>query len=144
MVQEEWIQLKMKFLWGYNVKIIFYCGAGRSFGGGDSTRGDFSWWRVGMSKFLSGGGTASHLPSRENLGLHSPTIPQISCNLFSWSFCYLFSWRTNSGLFISSSFLLLLSFLSSSLKVSWIAGAVFTLFSHWFWVWYCCWRCWYK
>ena len=72
----------MKFLRGYNMKIVFYCRAGRSFGGGNSTRRDPSWWRVGMSKFLSGGGTASHLPSRENLGLHTPTILKFPVTFF--------------------------------------------------------------
>ena len=52
MVQEQWLQLKMTFLLGYNLKKVYLVGGGEStfggegmkFGGGESTGGDFSRW----------------------------------------------------------------------------------------------------
>ena len=91
LVQEHWIKLKMKFLWGYT--------KGGTFGEGDSTWGNSSWWRGDDQIFCWLGWTAPHLPSRENSGLCSPTIPHIFCHLFSCSFYHLFSRRNESGLF---------------------------------------------
>ena len=116
MVQEQWIKLKMKFLWGYT--------KGRTFGEGDSAGGNSSWWRGDDQIFLWLGWTTPHLPSRENSGLCSPTIPHTFCHLFACSFYHLFSRRTDSGLF-HLRFCCFCHFACLPLKS---VGAVFTFF----------------
>ena len=62
----QWIQLKMKFIVGYNLKNFFFGG-----GGGGMVRGGLTFSggifqvgeRVGMSKFLTGGLGTPPIPS---------------------------------------------------------------------------------
>ena len=63
MVQEQWKQLQMKFLLGYNINIVIYMGE-LTYGSGWSTGwGTGIFPGGGMSKFLP------HLRSRENPAL---------------------------------------------------------------------------
>ena len=58
---EQWLQLKMMFLFCCNLKVVIWGGEG---GGGEGFLGE--GWRDGMSKFSAGGGTPPILRSREN------------------------------------------------------------------------------
>ena len=65
MVQEQWLQLKMKFLLGYNMKIVSW--EEWTSGGGSWLWGTFLGGR-GMSKFLfSGRGTPATPPVEKTL-----------------------------------------------------------------------------
>ena len=70
MVQEQWLQLKIKFLLGYNMKIAIYWGEINLRWMGIKIWGRGVYWvalfQVGrMSKFLASEGTTPS-PSREN------------------------------------------------------------------------------
>ena len=65
MVQEQRLQLKMKFLLGCNMKVVIYFGD-------TNLMGDiFSWWR-GMNKLLVSGA-----------GGELPTIPSVGKTLYA-------------------------------------------------------------
>ena len=71
-MQEQWLQLKMKFLLGYNTKILF--SGGWTIGGGSLLwvifpgEGEMSKLSESDKEGGGGGGLTTHAPSRENPG----------------------------------------------------------------------------
>ena len=71
MEQEQWLQLKMLFSLGYNLKIVIHWGrdwllVGRGGQGGIKIDWGIDFLGGGMGEFLAGRGDSPHPPNREN------------------------------------------------------------------------------